>query len=441
VRVTRPEKDSALARIVRALEEAQGSKAPIARLADRVSGMFAIVVLVIATATLATWLAVGAGLPIALERFVAVLVIACPCALGLATPAAIAVGTGRGAELGVLVKGGVALETASHVDVVFIDKTGTLTTGKPRVVSAEQAVLELAARAELPSEHPLGVAIVAEARARGLDPKPPDSFRAEPGGGVVARVDDHDVRIGTARHLEAAGVDLRDGAARAEELARDGQTPVLVARDGVLVSVIGLRDEPAAGAKDAMRRLREMGIDVAILSGDRAAVVDAIAKDLGVLRAIAEVRPEDKARIVNDERARGHVVAMVGDGINDAPALASADVGVTVARAADIAAAASDIALVSGSIEALPTALALARATLRTIRQNLFWAFVYNVVGIPIAAGALYPFFGYALSPVLASAAMSLSSVSVLLNSLRLRKAGRRKDAPTAPAPATGSPR
>jgi Cu+-exporting ATPase len=441
VRVTRPEKDSALARIVRALEEAQGSKAPIARLADRVSGVFVIVVLVIATATLATWLAVGAGLPIALERFVAVLVIACPCALGLATPAAIAVGTGRGAELGVLVKGGVALETASHVDVVFIDKTGTLTTGKPRVVTVDEDALALAARAELPSEHPLGVAIVAEARARGLDPKPPDSFRAEPGGGVVARVDDHDVRIGTARHLEAAGVDLRDGAARAEELARDGQTPVLVARDGVLVSVIGLRDEPAAGAKDAMRRLREMGIDVAILSGDRAAVVDAIAKDLGVLRAIAEVRPEDKARIVTEERARGHVVAMVGDGINDAPALATADVGVTVARAADVAAAASDIALVSGSIEALPTALALARATLRTIRQNLFWAFVYNVVGIPIAAGALYPFFGYALSPVLASAAMSLSSVSVLLNSLRLRKAGRPSDAPSAPSPATSSPR
>jgi Cu+-exporting ATPase len=305
----------------------------------------------------------------------------------------------------------------------------------------EQDVLALAACAELPSEHPLGVAIVAEARARGLDPKPPESFRAEPGGGVIARIDGHDVRIGTARHLEAAGVDLRDGAARAEELARDGQTPVLVARDGVLVGVIGLRDEPAAGAKDAMKRLREMGIDVAILSGDRAAVVDAIAKDLGVVRAIAEVRPEDKARIVKEERARGHVVAMVGDGINDAPALATADVGVTVARAADIAAAASDIALVSGPIEALPTALALARATLRTIRQNLFWAFVYNVVGIPIAAGVLYPFFGWQLSPVLASAAMSLSSVSVLLNSLRLRKAGRRPDEPSAPSPATDSPR
>jgi Cu+-exporting ATPase len=434
VRVTRLEKDSALARIVRALEEAQGSKAPIARLADRVSGVFAIGVLVIAAITLGTWLALGAGMPVAIERFVAVLVIACPCALGLATPAAIAVGTGRGAELGVLVKGGAVLETASRVDVVLVDKTGTLTTGKPRVVTATDDALAIAASAELPSEHPLGVAIVAEARARGMDPRPPESFRAEPGGGVVARVGDHDVRLGSVRHL--SGVDLRDGAARAEELARDGQTPVLVARDGVLVSVIGLRDEPAPGAKQAMERLREMGVEVAILSGDREAVALAIAKDLGIDRAIAEMRPEDKARVVKEERERGHVVAMVGDGINDAPALATADVGVTVARAADVAAAASDIALVSGTIEALPTALALARATLRTIRQNLFWAFVYNVVGIPIAAGALHPLFGWQLSPVLASAAMSLSSVSVLLNSLRLRRAER-----SAPSPATRAPR
>jgi Cu+-exporting ATPase len=438
VRVTRLEKDSALARIVKALEEAQGSKAPIARLADRVSGVFALVVLAIAVVTLVTWLVAGAGMPVALERFVAVLVIACPCALGLATPAAIAVGTGRGAELGVLVKGGVALETASRVDVVFVDKTGTLTTGKPRVVTADADVLAIAASAELPSEHPLGVAIVAEARARGLDPAAPESFRAEPGGSVVARVADHEVRIGTLRHL--SGVDLRDGAERAERLARQGQTPVLVARDGLLAGVIGLRDEPADGARRAMHRLREMGIDVAILSGDRAAVVEAIAKDLGVTRAIAEVRPEDKARVVKEERAKGRIVAMVGDGINDAPALASADVGVTVARAADVAAAASDIALVSGSIEALPTALGLARATLRTIRQNLFWAFVYNVVGIPIAAGALYPFFGYSLSPVLASAAMSLSSVSVLLNSLRLRRALSR-DRASAPSPAREAPR
>ncbi len=428
VRVTRLEKDSALARIVRALEQAQGSKAPIARLANRVSGVFALVVLGIALTTLVTWLVLGAGPPIALERFVAVLVIACPCALGLATPAAIAVGTGRGAELGVLVKGGEALEAASHVDTVLLDKTGTLTTGKPRVVSVktrgmeEADALRLAACAELPSEHPLGVAIVADARERGLEVASPESFRAEPGGGVVARALGRDVRIGTARHLEEAGVDVHDLGAAAAELAARGETPVLVAADGAVVAVIGLRDEPAKGAREAMARLHALGVDVAILSGDRAAVVEAIAEQLGVSRAIAEVRPEDKARIVREEQARGRVVAMVGDGINDAPALATADVGVTVARAADVAAAASDIALVSGSIEALPTALGLARATLRTIRQNLFWAFVYNVIGLPVAAGVLYPFTGWQLSPVLASAAMSLSSVSVLLNSLRLRR-------------------
>ncbi len=428
VRVTRLEKDSALARIVRALEQAQGSKAPIARLADRVSGVFALVVLGIAAVTLITWIALGAGPPVALERFVAVLVIACPCALGLATPAAIAVGTGRGAELGVLVKGGAALEAASRVDYVLVDKTGTLTTGKPRVVSivprgtSEADALRLAATAELPSEHPLGMAIVTEARDRGLEIASPESFRAEPGGGVISRALGREVRIGTARHLADAGVDLGDVDRTAADLASRGETPVLVAADGAVVAVIGLRDEPAPGAKDAMRRLHALGVGVAVLSGDRAAVVDAVAAQLGVDRAIAEVRPEDKARIVREEQSRGHVVAMVGDGINDAPALATANVGVTVARAADVAAAASDLALVSGSIEALPTALSLARATLRTIRQNLFWAFIYNVVGLPVAAGVLYPFTGWQLSPVFASAAMSLSSVSVLLNSLRLRR-------------------
>ncbi len=431
LRVTRAQADSALAQIVKALEEAQGSKAPIARLADRVSGVFALGVLAIASITLVTWLLLGAGAPVALERFVAVLVIACPCALGLATPAAIAVGTGRGAELGVLVKGGEALEAASHVDVVLLDKTGTLTTGKPRVVSivtygvAENDALSLAASAELPSEHPVGQAIVAAARERHLDVAAPESFRAEPGGGVVARALSRDVRIGTSRHLAEEAIDVARAEDDARALASRGETPTLVAADGKVIAVVGVRDEPAEGAAAAIARLVALGIDVGILSGDRAPVVEAIARELapsGTLRTFAEVRPEEKARIVREERARGHVVAMVGDGINDAPALATADVGVTVARAADIAAAASDIALVSGSIEALPTALALARATFRTIRENLFWAFVYNVVGIPLAAGVLYPFTGWQLSPVFASAAMSLSSVSVLLNSLRLRR-------------------
>ena len=427
-RVTRAQADSALAHIVEALEQAQGSKAPIARLADRVSGVFALGVLALATLTLGVWLAASAGAPVALERFVAVLVIACPCALGLATPAAIAVGPGRGAELGVLVKGGDALEAASHVDFVLLDKTGTLTTGAPRVVSIrtydfdEGEALRLAASAERASEHPVGQAIVAAARERGVAVGDAESFRATPGGGVTARADGREIRIGSARHLAAEGVDVSPAAADEATLAERGETAALVAIDGRVVALFGTRDEPAPGAADAVRRLRDLGVEVAILSGDRAPVVHAIAKELGVTTTFAEVRPEDKARVVREARERGHVVAMVGDGINDAPALATADVGVTVARAADVAAAASDIALVSGSIESLPGALALARATLRTIRENLFWAFVYNVVGIPVAAGALYPFTGWQLSPVLASAAMSLSSVSVLLNSLRLRR-------------------
>jgi len=420
VRVARASEDSALARIVAALEQAQGSKAPIARVADRVSGVFALAVLAIGLATLGAWIALGATAPAALERFVSVLVIACPCALGLATPAAIAVGTGRGAELGVLVKGGEALETASRVDVVLLDKTGTLTSGRPRVASieiepscalSEDEVLAIAACAELPSEHPAGVAIALAARARHLAVRAPDRFRAEPGGGVAARVDDHEVRVGSARFTGSSrGNDARD------------DSLVHVAIDGALAAVIALRDEPAEGAKRAIERLRAMHVDVAIVSGDRAPVVESLARDLSVSRTFAEAKPEDKARIVRDERAKGRVVAMVGDGINDAPALASADVAITVARAADVAASASDVSLVSGSIDALPTALALARATLRTIRENLFFAFVYNVVGIPVAAGALAHFTDFRLSPMLASAAMSASSVSVLLNSLRLRR-------------------
>ncbi len=424
VRVTRASSDSALARIVTALEEAQGSKAPIARIADRVSGVFAMVVLAIAIGTLAAWLALGASAPEALERFVAVLVIACPCALGLATPAAIAAATGRGAELGVLVKGGEALEAASHVDVVLLDKTGTVTNGRPRVVRVdvvdslrdENEIVALAACAELPSEHPAGVAIVAFARDRGLDVHAPENFRAEPGGGVTARVSNHDIRLGSARFTGAS-----NAASARDSLA----SLVFVAIDGAIVATFSLRDEPAEGAKAAIEKLRAMHIDVAIVSGDRAGVVEAIARELGVERTFAEIVPEEKARVVRDERAKGHVVAMVGDGINDAPALATADVGVTVARASDIAASASDISLVSGSIESLPTALALARATMRTIRQNLFFAFVYNVVGIPLAAGALVHFTDWRLSPILASAAMSASSVSVLLSSLRLRRFAR----------------
>ena len=432
VRVGATGSGTALARIVAAIEEAQGSKAPIATIADRVSGVFALFVLALAVVTFVVWLAASpdsAGLSIAVERFVAVLVVACPCALGLATPAAVAVGTGRGAELGVLVKGGAALEAASRVTSVMLDKTGTLTLGQPKLTAAvavagvdEAELLRLVGSAELGSEHPIARALVSGARDRGLVLASPLSFRADPGGGVSANVEGREVRVGTARYLAAAKIDFSSLSVQADELAARGESPSFVVVDGALAGLVAVADSVAPEAAGAIRRLLAMGLKVAVVSGDREAVVRSISGTLGIAAFHAEIRPEDKARLVQAERADGHVVAMVGDGINDAPALAAADVGVTVARAADIAAAASDVALLGGTIAALPTALELARATLRTIRQNLFWAFVYNVVGLPLAAGALVPLTGWQLSPVFASAAMSLSSVSVLLNSLRLRR-------------------
>ena len=431
-------KDTALARIVRAVEEAQGSRAPIARLADRVSGVFVPIVLGIAALTFGIWLALDpstAGLATAIERFVAVLVIACPCALGLATPAAVAVGTGRGAELGVLVKGGAALEAASRVDMVLLDKTGTLTTGKPALTDVislaperrEDDLLALVASVERGSEHPVASAVVEGARSRGVALIAADAFASAAGRGVEARVAGRHVRAGTASWLRETGVDPSELEDRADALTRMGRTPIFAAVDGRLAGLVAVADRPAEGAREAVKALRAMGIEVAILTGDRRRTAEAIALDLGIERVIAEVRPEDKARVVAEERARGRVVAMVGDGVNDAPALAGAHLGVAIGTGTDIAVAAADIALLRGGIGALPTAMRLARATLRTIRGNLFWAFVYNVVGIPIAAGILAPFTGWQMSPVIASAAMSMSSVSVLLSSLRLRRFGSRE--------------
>jgi len=433
-RVNKLGKDTALARIVQAVEQAQGSRAPIARLADVISGIFVPIVLLIALATLAVWLFVSptsAGLATAVERFVAVLVIACPCALGLATPAAVAVGTGRGAELGILVKGGAALEAASRVNTVLLDKTGTLTTGKPvltDVVAApgaglsEEDLLQLVASAEAHSEHPVAVAVVEGARSRGALPSSADGFRSVVGHGIEARVAGRTVRVGTPAWLTDAGISTSDLEEQADALARMGRTPFFAAVDGRLAGLVAVADRAAPEAHETVRALREMGIDVAMITGDRARTAEAIARELGIDRVVAEVQPEDKARVVAEERAKGRVVAMVGDGINDAPALAGAHVGVAIGTGTDIAVAAADIALLRGGIAGLPTALRLARATLRTIRQNLFWAFVYNLVGLPVAAGVLYPFTGLLLSPVLASAAMSLSSVSVLMSSLRLRR-------------------
>ncbi|MCB9687961.1 MAG: copper-translocating P-type ATPase [Alphaproteobacteria bacterium] len=435
VEVTATGRDTAVARIAEAVAQAQGSKAPIARLADRVSAVFVPIVVGIALVTLVVWSLLDptwAGFATAVEHFVAVLVIACPCALGLATPAAIAVGTGRGAELGVLVKGGAVLEVASRIDTVLVDKTGTLTTGRPELTHLEvrpdldaQALASWIASVEAGSEHPVARAVVAGALARGGDLLPVADFRAEPGGGVEGRVDGRHIHIGTRAYVGAAadGVDLLEDAAAA--LARAGQTPSFVAVDGTVAALLAVADRPADGAREAVEALRAAGVRVTMLTGDRRATAEAIAAELGIDEVVAEVRPEDKARVVAEARVGGRVVAMVGDGVNDAPALAAADVGVAIGSGADVALAAADVALLRGGIGSLPTALALGRATLGTVRQNLFWAFVYNLVGLPLAAGALVPWTGWTLSPVFASAAMSLSSVSVIANSLRLRRFGR----------------
>lgn len=432
VRVTKTGSTTALSRIVQAVEQAQGSRAPIARLADVVSSYFVPVVVLIAIATLVVWTAVdptGPGFALAMQHFVAVLVIACPCALGLATPAAVAVGTGRGAELGILIKGGATLEAASRVNLVLFDKTGTLTTGKPELtdlrntsVLSDTELLSLIASVEQQSEHPVGRALVAGAAARGATLRPTEDFRTDAGHGVEGRVEEKIVRVGTAAWMAKAKIDMASHDAIADELAALGRTPSFVAVDGKLSGVVAVADQLAPGAKAAVELMQQSGIEVAMVTGDRRGSAEAIARDLGIRRVIAEVRPEEKARVVAAARERGHIVAMVGDGINDAPALAGAHVGIAVGSGTDIAVAAADIALLHGGITRLPTALRLAKQTLGTIRQNLFWAFVYNALAIPIAAGALVPITGWTLSPVLASLAMSLSSVSVLLNSLRLKR-------------------
>jgi P-type Cu+ transporter len=432
LRVTKTGSSTALSRIVQAVEQAQGSRAPIARLADVVSSYFVPVVVIIAVGALIAWIAVdptGTGIAVAVQHFVAVLVIACPCALGLATPAAVAVGTGRGAELGILIKGGATLEAASRVNLVLFDKTGTLTRGKPELTDlrntsalSDAALLSLIASVEQDSEHPVGRALVAGAVARGASLRLIEDFRTDAGHGVEARVEERIVRVGTAAWMAKAKIDttLQEGVAA--ELAALGRTPSFVAIDGKVSGVVAVADQIAPGARATIDLMQQSGIEVAMVTGDRRGSAEAIAKELGITEIFAEVRPEEKARVVAEARGRGRIVAMVGDGINDAPALAGAHVGIAVGSGTDIAVAAADIALLHGGITQLPTALRLARRTLGTIRQNLFWAFVYNVVGIPIAAGALVPITGWTLSPVLASLAMSLSSVSVLLNSLRLKR-------------------
>jgi P-type Cu+ transporter len=425
-------RDTALAQIVKLVRDAQGSKAPIQRLADRISGIFVPIVVVIAFIAGAVWLLVGPSpaFVFALVSFITVLIIACPCALGLATPTAVMAGTGAGAERGVLFKGGESLETAHTLDTIVLDKTGTITEGRPAVVEVESAtgvsdddVVRLAASLETASEHPLAAAIVEAARTRGLALGDPADFFAVGGRGAEAVVDGALVRVGNGAYMAEQELDARELAEAAERMASEARTPVYVAADERVLGVIGIADPVKPTSADAIRRLKAMGLEVVMLTGDHRSTAEAIGRRVGVDRVVAEVLPRGKVEEIQRLQAEGRKVGMVGDGLNDAPALAQADVGIAIGTGTDVALEASDVTLVGGDLNGVPVALKLSRRTMRVIRQNLFWAFIYNAIGIPIAAGVLYPFFGILLSPVFASAAMAFSSLSVVTNSLRLRRA------------------
>ncbi len=421
--------DTTLSQIIRLMEQAAGGKAPISRLADRISAVFVPVVIAIAVLASVLWAAGGMGVRFCLSIGIAVLVISCPCALGLATPVAITVATGKAAERGVLVKSAASLELMGRVDTVVLDKTGTVTEGKPRVTDVlcaagmdESALLSAAASLEKPSEHPLAGAIVAEAETRKLTLHPASDFSAVAGGGVTASVAGVKLLAGNEAFMAQSGVavsaELHSAAA---QLAEDGKTPLFVAGNGALLGVVAVADVVKRDSAAAVAALRSMGCEVVLLTGDNRRTADAIARQVGVSRVIAQVLPQDKARVVRELQASGGRVAMVGDGINDAPALVTADVGLAIGAGTDVAIESADIVLMKNSLMDVADAVSLSRATLRNIRQNLFWAFFYNSVGIPVAAGALYPAWGLTLSPMLAAAAMSLSSVCVVGNALRLR--------------------
>jgi Cu+-exporting ATPase len=440
---TRVGRETVLAQIVRLVQEAQGSKAPIQRLADVVTGYFVPGVLAVAAVTFVVWLLFGPApaLNLALLNTVAVLIIACPCALGLATPTSIMVGTGKGAEHGILFRNAEALERLGSVRVVVLDKTGTLTEGRPRVTDVvlvgtgsgaamgattpppEAEVLRLVASAERGSEHPLADAIVRFARdERRLELAEPADFRATSGGGIEATVEGHRVLVGRPDFLAGAGVDVGPLRDPVEALARAGKTPVAAAVDGVAVAVIAIADTLKAGSREAVAALRRMGLTTLMLTGDNEITARAIGAAVGVDRILADVRPDEKAAQIRRLQVDGTLVAMVGDGINDAPALAQADVGIAIGTGTDVAIESASVTLMRGDLRALVTAVALSRATMRNIRQNLFWAFAYNVALIPVAAGALYPFTGLLLDPIFAAAAMAASSVTVVSNALRLRR-------------------
>jgi Cu+-exporting ATPase len=449
-RVTKVGRDTALAQIIRLVEEAQGSRAPIQRLADRVASVFVPAVGAVAVAAFLFWLVLGPApaLTYAVLTLVAVLIIACPCALGLATPTAIIVGTGKGAERGILIRSAQALETAHRVDTVVLDKTGTLTEGRPMVTDVvpsgegvtDSRLLTLAASVELGSEHPLAVAIVEEAERRGIRPETVTDFEALPGQGVSGQVNGRQVLLGSPSLLQEQGLSLDALSAELDRLSGEGKTPVVAAEGSIVLGAIGLADSPKPDSRESVTQLQQMGLDVVMLTGDSRQTARHVAESLGIGRVEAETLPRDKVEVVRRLQEGGHVVAMVGDGINDAPALAQADVGLAMGAGTDVAMESADITLMGNDVESVITALRLSRQTMRAIKQNLFWAFFYNVMLIPVAAGVLYPLFaalggvptgmqfffgdqGF-LNPVLAALAMAFSSVTVVSNSLRLRKTG-----------------
>jgi Cu+-exporting ATPase len=430
-RATRVGESSLLAQIIRMVEDAQASKPPIQALADKVVAVFVPIVLAIAAITFGLWLAFGPdpAMTFALINAVAVLIIACPCAMGLATPTSIMVGSGRAAELGILFRRGEALQLLQEVDVVALDKTGTLTVGEPTLTdfvvldgSREQEVLGLVAAVEAHSEHPIAQAIVDAARERGIAIAEATAFEAIPGYGVVAEVSGRRVAVGADRYMTSLGLDVGRVAAESERLAEQGRTPLYVALDGRLSAVLAVADPVKPSTPDAIRTLHSLGLRVAMITGDNRRTAEAIARTLGIDEVLAEVLPDGKANAIAGLQSTGRRVAFVGDGINDAPALAQANVGVAIGTGTDIAIEAADVVLMSGDLGGIARAIALSKATLRNIKQNLFWAFFYNVILIPVAAGALIPSLGLRLDPVLAAIAMGASSVFVLSNALRLRR-------------------
>lgn len=428
---TKVGKDTALAQIIKLVQDAQGSKAPIQRLADIIAGYFVPIVISIAIFSFIVWFNFGPqpALTFALLNFVAVMIIACPCALGLATPTAVMVGTGKGAEYGILIKGGESLEIAHKIDTVVFDKTGTLTKGEPEVTDilsmdsfTEDTILIYAGSAEKSSEHPLGEAILRKAKERNISLKDPVDFKAIEGHGIEARVDNRNILLGNKTLMRERGIGIGDLEDQAARIASEGKTPVYVSVDERLSGLMAVADTLKENSPRAVQKMKNMGLRVIMLTGDNKKTAEAIARKVGIDNVLSEVLPEDKVHEIKRLQSGGRRVAMVGDGINDAPALAQADIGIAIGSGTDVAVEASDITLIRDDLEGVASAIELSQKTIKTIKQNLFWAFFYNTVGIPVAAGILYPFFGILLNPIFASAAMAFSSVSVVSNSLRLRR-------------------